>query len=72
MVQQAQQKDNLSASGQLENSYHIFQALGSIQELLHVLNRDKLKFLTSTAAYILEWLIPGVLVESVPSVYLPL
>lgn len=72
MVQQAQQKDNLCASGQLENSYNIFQALGSIQELLHVLNRDKLKFLTSTAAYILEWLITGVLVESVPSVYLPL
>lgn len=32
MVQQTQQKDNLSASGQLENSYKNFQALGNIQE----------------------------------------
>lgn len=54
MVQQAQQKDNLSASGQLENSYNIFQALGSIQEWLHVFNRDKLKFVISSAAYMLE------------------
>lgn len=68
MVQQTQQKDNLSASGQQENSYKIFQAFGNIQEWLHIFNREELKSVISSVAYMLEWLMAVVLAELMFSV----